>query len=124
MTTVTQTTASPESPEAPPLAVNPDGIPEVLRRRWQWVVWKLEKRKGEVTKVPYSPWDLTRASSTDLTTWASFEGAMIMYQKHDFDGVGFVFSSGDPFVGVDLDACRDRETGEIEEWAQEIIDGF
>jgi len=35
--------------------------------------------------------------------------------------VGFVFSSADPFVGIDLDDCRDPETGAISEWAQKII---
>jgi putative DNA primase/helicase len=32
-----------------------------------------------------------------------------------------VFSSADPFVGIDLDKCRNPETGEISEWAQKII---
>ncbi len=38
-----------------------------------------------------------------------------------------MFSSGDPFAGVDLDKCRNPETGELEEWATEIIqdlDGY
>src|SRR5262249_50058204 len=34
---------------------------------------------------------------------------------------GFVLTQADPFVGVDLDHCRDRETGAIEPWAEEII---
>jgi putative DNA primase/helicase len=38
-----------------------------------------------------------------------------------YPGVGFVFTSGDPYVGVDLDGCRDPGTGEIEEWARRII---
>jgi putative DNA primase/helicase len=33
-----------------------------------------------------------------------------------------VFTSGDDLCGVDLDRCRDPETGEIESWAQEIIE--
>ena len=33
-----------------------------------------------------------------------------------------MFSSGDPFAGIDLDKCRDPESGEIEPWAQEILD--
>ena len=37
-------------------------------------------------------------------------------------GIGFVFTADDPFVGVDLDHCRDPETGEVEPWAQEIVD--
>ena len=35
-----------------------------------------------------------------------------------------MFCSADPFVGVDLDDCRDPESGEIAEWAQKIIDSF
>ena len=30
----------------------------------------------------------------------------------------------DPYVGIDLDDCRNPETGEIAAWAQEIIDRF
>jgi putative DNA primase/helicase len=33
-------------------------------------------------------------------------------------------SHGDDYVGLDLDDCRDPETGEIALWAQEIIDGM
>jgi putative DNA primase/helicase len=36
-------------------------------------------------------------------------------------GIGYVFSAEDPYTGIDLDKCRDPETGTIEEWAQEII---
>ena len=39
-----------------------------------------------------------------------------------FDGIGFVFTAGDPFAGVDLDSCRNAVTGAIEPWAQAIID--
>jgi putative DNA primase/helicase len=45
-------------------------------------------------------------------------------ESGDYEGVGFVFCSADPYVGIDLDHCRDPETGEIEEWAREIIEGF
>src|SRR5215208_4762187 len=110
MTTATQTTTSTEANPGTafePLAVNPDGIPKRLKERPQWVVWRLEKQDGNLTKIPYSPWDLMRASSTNLMTWASFEAAMIMYTKHGYDGIGFVFCSGDPFIGIDIDSCRD-----------------
>jgi primase-polymerase (primpol)-like protein len=43
------------------------------------------------------------------------------YQDGHCDGIGFVFSSADPFVGIDLDDCRNPETGEIAAWAQKII---
>jgi primase-polymerase (primpol)-like protein len=41
-----------------------------------------------------------------------------------FAGIGFVLTPDDPFAGIDLDHCRDPETGEIEPWASEIVDRF
>ncbi|SDY93143.1 hypothetical protein SAMN05216564_11610 [Halopenitus persicus] len=38
------------------------------------------------------------------------------------DGIGFVFTDSDPIVGVDLDDCRDPDTGAIDEDAQDIIE--
>ncbi len=107
------------------LAVNPDGIPSYLQERPQWVLWRLEERDGSTTKVPIDPWTGGLASSTDLLTWATFDGAYSVYRSDEnIVGVGFVFCSGDPFVGIDLDGCRDAETGEVEPWAQKILDHF
>ena len=99
-----------------------ENIPEELRRRAQWIVWKLEEREGEPTKVPYIAGGVGRAKSTDMLTWRSFEEAVQALASGRYDGVGFVFCSGDPFAGVDLDKCRDPGTGELEEWAAEIIE--
>ncbi len=90
-----------------------DNIPEEMRRRPQWVV-----HKG---KVPYIAGGVGRASSTDSLTWRTFEEAVRALKTGRWDGIGFVFSSGDPFAGVDLDKCRDPETGELEEWAAKVV---
>jgi putative DNA primase/helicase len=106
--------------------LNLDCLPEELRQRPQWVVWKLEKRPGQdkPTKMPYIAGGGGRAKSTDLMTWRTFEEALQAFGTGRYNGVGFVFCSADPFVGVDLDDCRDPESGEIAEWAQKIIDRF
>jgi putative DNA primase/helicase len=101
-----------------------DNIPEELRQRRQWLVWKLEERDGKLTKVPYIAGGVGRAKSTDLLTWRTFEEAVQALETGRYSGVGFAFCSADPFVGVDLDNCRDPETGKIAEWAQKIIDSF
>jgi putative DNA primase/helicase len=95
-----------------------ENIPEELRQRAQWVVHK--------EKVPYIAGGVGRASSTDSLTWRSFEEAVQALQASPgrYDGIGFVFSSGDPYAGVDLDNCRDPETGELEEWAEKIVAAF
>jgi len=90
----------------------------------QWVMWQKEFRNGKQTKVPYNPnaCDI-RASVKDPQTWATFYTCKEKLESNQgkFDGIGFVFTATDPFCGIDLDKCRNPETGEIEEWANEII---
>ena len=85
-----------------------ENVPEEMRRRPQWVVWKLEKRPGEPkpTKVPYIAGAVGMASSRDLMTWRTFEEAVRALEGGRWNGVGFMFCSADAFVGVDLDNCR------------------
>jgi len=108
---------------SPPVIEN---IPEQLAERPQWVCWRTEEREGKPTKVPYTPGTERRASSTDLMTWRIFSEALDAYEAGEppYDGIGFVFCSADPFVGIDVDKCRDPETGQISPWAQKIIDKF
>jgi putative DNA primase/helicase len=96
---------------------NFDNIPQELRERKQWVNWQPVERNGKVTKVPYGR-DGKRASTTDPATWMTFEAA----RECDLERLGFVFRKDDPFFGVDVDECRDPETGEIAPWAQKIVD--
>jgi putative DNA primase/helicase len=105
----------------PPIIEN---IPEPLTERPQWVCWRREIRDDKPTKVPYTPGTERRASSTELMTWSTFEEALAAYEAGEppYDGIGFVFCNADPFVGVDLDDCRNSESGEVASWAQDIID--
>jgi len=101
----------------------PENIPERLTERPQWACWRLEDREGGATKVPYTPGTLRRASTADLTTWRTFSEALAAYETGEprYDGIGYVFCSADPFAGIDLDGCRDPQSGAIELWAQKII---
>jgi hypothetical protein len=102
----------------------PRMVPIELKKRRQWVCWRYEQRDGTLpTKVPHSPQG-GPASVTDADTWASYEVAVRACQERDHTGVGFVLSPDDPFAAIDLDVCRDPQTGELEEWAQEIVDAF
>ena len=103
------------------LPVRAESISEELRVRPQWVVWKAMGDKPD--KVPYSARSGRRASSTDLLTWSTFQEALQAYENGEYAGVGFVFSSADPYTGIDLDNCVD-EDGEIALWALEIVRYF
>jgi putative DNA primase/helicase len=103
------------------LLVKVEGIPEELRVRPQWVVWKAVGEKPD--KVPYSAMTGRRASSTDLLTWSTFQEALEAYENGEYAGLGFVFSSADPYTGIDLDDCVNAD-GEIALWALEIARYF
>lgn len=93
-----------------------------MRDLRQWLCWRSEERDGKSTKIPYSPRTGQRASSTSPETWTSYEEAVKAAKEHGYGGIGFVFTPDDDLCGVDLDNCLDPETGEIEDWAQEIIE--
>jgi putative DNA primase/helicase len=73
--------------------------------------------------VPHSARTGRKASSTDLLTWGTFEKALEAYENGQCDGVGFVFSSADPYTGIDLDNCVGGD-GEMALWALEIARYF
>ena len=97
-------------------------IPAELRARQQWVPWRREWRKGKWTKVPYDAHTSCCASSTDPDTWSSFDHVLEVLRRGGYDGAGYVFAAEDPYTGVDLDHCRDPESGRIESWAVAILD--
>jgi putative DNA primase/helicase len=100
------------------LPVKVENIPEELKARPQWVVWKAVGEKPD--KVPFCARTGRKASSTDLMSWSTFEEALEAYEDGEYAGLGFVFSSADPYTGIDLDNCV-NENGEIALWALEIV---
>jgi primase-polymerase (primpol)-like protein len=71
--------------------------------------------------VPIVPGTTQFASTTDPDTWRRFQTAREAVTTTSVDGLGFVFTADDPLVGIDLDDCRDPETGEPTAWASRII---
>jgi hypothetical protein len=91
-------------------------IPKELRTIPHWVVWRLERKNGKDTKPPYQTNGL-HASHSDPSTWTTFDNALEGYHVNGYAGVGFVLSKDDKILGIDLDSCREPDTGEIEQWA-------
>ena len=100
---------------------NPVGVPNEFVDIDQWICWREEERDGKPTKIPVTLGTGTFASSTDPETWTDFETAVEYARNDEADGLGFVFTDADPFVGIDLDDCRDPETGSVDDDAREIV---
>lgn len=94
-------------------------IPQELISRKQWVFWKTVERDGKETKLPFQP-SGQLAKTNDPATWSEFS-SIALAVDHGYEGPGFVFTADDPYVGIDLDGCRNPETGAYAEWAREII---
>ncbi len=105
-------------------------IPEQLKRYKQWVCWKYHAGPGDGRnrrrKVPVDPKTGRFAKVTDRSTWTSLGEAEGTLLKHgdSLEGVGFVFTEHDPFVGIDLDDVLDPRTKQLDPWAQKVIDSL
>lgn len=103
--------------------VEVDSIPAELKTIPRWVGWLWERRNQgkEWTKVPVKPDGSQRASATDQNTWSRWDDVYHWYKVGSIDGVGIVLSESDNLCGVDLDHVRDEASGEIEQWALDIV---
>jgi len=91
-----------------------------------FVCWNLEPRPGDPkpAKVPKQPRTGLNASSTEPSHWASLDEAVRRAEREGW-GIGFVFHATlNVYAGVDLDACRDPQTGLLVPWAQSIVNAF
>lgn len=124
-------------------------IPDELKKLPQWVPWKAVpvfdkdmNQKEKPRKVPINVSTGFGARPNDPSTWVSFKAVEEFIQEWageehtHFDGKGveitgtvseypgFMFHEKDPYCGIDLDNCRNPDTGEVASWAKKIIDHF
>ncbi|ACA20975.1 conserved hypothetical protein [Methylobacterium sp. 4-46] len=120
-------------PEKPVPFVPFTGLPDNAAMRQikltsNWVVWKYiwdqkpNKTEGKWDKPPINARTGGNASSSDPETWSDYRTAENRALSGGYDGVGFVLPPDGSISGIDLDKCRDPETGKIAAWAQVAID--
>jgi len=107
-------------------------IPETLREREVFIVYRLETDEdGEISKVPYKPTTsgFYKTDPTSADDAVAFEKAMNVVdesrrrggERKSFDGIGLVCEKESRLAGFDLDDCVDLESGHIAEYALQII---
>jgi hypothetical protein len=92
-------------------------------RELGWVLWRAESRgEGKPTKVPYCVADPARkASSTDPSTWATFDDACEAFAAlADVAGIGVVLTIAAKISCIDLD--RVLTGGELDVRAETIAE--
>ncbi len=128
--------------------VQVEHLPATLRRYAHFVTWEFQSDDEakdpakEWRKTPLQPWVVgmgDSAKTNDPATWASYEAAMEWYLRAYMRapgsvGLGYVFAKLDrkrfPLIQpkhtdeltlIDLDHCRDPDTGAIDGWALDIV---
>jgi putative DNA primase/helicase len=107
-------------------------LPQALRDRRQWLVWRFESHKGEKKprKVPYyatGGWRTedrrhgAQGSPDDRSRLVSYDEALGHAPAPGKGGIGFAFLPDDGLAGIDLDKVIDLETGEVSALALNII---
>ena len=124
--TATLHRGSPMADDRTPGDALPPSLVELADIR-QWVTWKRvpdSKNPGKPRKLPrtHDGRD-TGANEANRHTWSTYrEVHRGVVADRGLAGVGFVFTTQDDYVGVDLDKCGDRATGQLEPWALDIVD--
>lgn len=96
-------------------------IPLELRARKQWAVSSLApKDNGKPNKAPINPKTGLPASSTDPSTWVTFEEAV----NSNYAAIGFMLSKDDPFAIVDLDATEDPTIASLQAKIYGSLEGY
>lgn len=93
----------------------PDAF-EPLRGERVWVAWDYE----DGAKVPRSK-DGGRASTTNPSTWGTYDEVAAAAEHYGWAGVGIVLTDG--YAGIDLDGAIGPD-GSLLPWAEEIVDSM
>ena len=103
-------------------------IPNEMKSLPQWVGFLATTAdNGKTTKKPINPHTMGGASSTDESTWGTFQDALhcvgqpcsVGGDSGTVTGIGFVFRP--PYCGIDIDHCIDKNSGEVNPKAIAIV---
>jgi hypothetical protein len=117
----------------------PDPVEAVVRRVFarfiteqRWCGWKHEELHDpdgniELIKMPYvlQGGRLEKARSDVSGMFMPFDAAWQFSKEYGNSGLGVLLGLFNrALVGIDLDTCRNADTGQLEPWAQAAVAGF
>lgn len=106
-----------------------NNIPAELKTFPNWLIWRLVDRPGQPkpAKMPLNPRTGQAASPTNSADWGTFDEAVAVVERYQAAGIGFVLDEKTKAAGIiviDIDGCRDAETGELTAEALDIVEQF
>ena len=93
------------------MTFSPPDIPQVLRERKQWLVWRLVKKPDEPKprKVPFyangAPRNGEQGTAEDLAQLTTFDAAVHAVRERGYTGLGFAPIANGGIVALDFDGC-------------------
>lgn len=104
------------------IEIQPENIPDQLKERPRWLLWRWENRGGKLTKPPFQL-SGSKASVNDPKTWSTFNDVIkVLAESGKYHGLGFVLTEDDDLIAWDLDHCIDFKTGALAPWAEKIVE--
>jgi hypothetical protein len=89
--------------------LTPSNVPVELKDNKQWVCWRavFDENKNKWRKPPASPKTGEGIGAVEKYRdhFCTFDEAVEGAKKFKLDGVGWVFTSSDPYVGIDFDGA-------------------
>jgi Protein of unknown function (DUF3987) len=88
-----------------------------------WVTWRWQRGKGDTWTKPPCRVDnpAVHAANNDPSSWGSRSDAVKAVTAGKAHGIGFCLM-GTNVAAIDIDKCRDPETGAVDDWAQKLLD--
>lgn len=115
------------SPPVPPAAnpVDPARLPAAITAGTVFLTWEWELRRDKLgrdkwTKPPISARTGRKIDATDRGSGVPFADALAYAERHGKPGVGRMLFPEDGFVAIDVDHCRDPNTGRLSAEAARI----
>lgn len=93
------------------MSFTPPDIPEVLRYRRQWLVWRLVQKPDEPKprKVPFyvsgAPRNGAQGTTEDVQQLSTFDDAIAAVRERGYTGLGFALLNGCGVIALDFDHC-------------------
>jgi putative DNA primase/helicase len=95
-----------------------------MMARPNWMTWRPVQRNGRVQKPPCQASNPRRfADYTNPDHRSDYVTARAAVEAGNANGLTYATTEGDELAAIDLDNCRDADTGSIDPWAKRLLKG-